>query len=115
MHELSIALSILDIAADEADRHGGALIEAIHVRVGPLAGVVKEALLSAFELAREGTPFAESRLVIEESPLVIFCTTCQSEQPAESVQAMRCALCHTPAAQLVSGQELIVTAMEIEA
>ena len=50
MHELSIALSILDIVEEESARRGDAAVAAIHLRLGPLSGVVKEALLSAFEL-----------------------------------------------------------------
>jgi Zn finger protein HypA/HybF involved in hydrogenase expression len=41
MHELSIALGILDVAGEEAQRHGGR-VAAIHLKLGPLAGVVKE-------------------------------------------------------------------------
>ena len=59
MHELSIALSILDLAAEEAERHGGR-VAAVHLRLGPLAGVVKDALVSAYDLAREGTPLARA-------------------------------------------------------
>ena len=50
MHELSIALSLLDQVAEEAERRGGVQVHAIHLRLGPLSGVVKEALLSAYEL-----------------------------------------------------------------
>lgn len=66
MHELSIALSILEGAEEEAERHGGARVEAIYLRVGPLSGIVHEALLSAYQLACEQTPFENCRLVIEE-------------------------------------------------
>jgi hydrogenase nickel incorporation protein HypA/HybF len=68
MHELSIAMSILDIAHEEVERRGNPRVEAIHLRIGTLSGVVKEALLSAYELAAEQTPFAQSRLVFEEVP-----------------------------------------------
>ena len=68
MHELSIAMSILDIAQEEADRRSNPRVEAIHLKIGTLSGVVKEALLAAYELAAEQTPFAQSRLVIEEVP-----------------------------------------------
>ena len=68
MHELSIAMSILDIAEEEAERHANARVEAIHLRVGKMSGIVKEALLSAYELAAEQTPFAQSRLVFEDVP-----------------------------------------------
>ena len=35
--------------------------------------MVKEALLSSYEMASEGTPLAGSRLVFEEVPVVVFC------------------------------------------
>ncbi len=68
MHELSIALSILDLVEEEAERRGNPRVEAIHLRIGRLSGVVKEALLSAYELAAEQTRFAQSKIVVEEVP-----------------------------------------------
>ncbi len=35
MHELSIAMSILEIAGEEAERRGNAQVEAIHLKIGP--------------------------------------------------------------------------------
>ena len=55
MHELSIALGIVDIAEEESDRRGGVAVLSVHIKLGPLSGVVKEALTSAYELAREGS------------------------------------------------------------
>lgn len=114
MHELSIALGIVDIAEEESDRRGQALILAVHVKLGPLSGVVKEALTSAYELACEGSALAGSRLVIEETALIIHCSRCQIEATVPSVYEMCCPRCGTPSANLVSGRELEVTALEIE-
>ena len=36
MHELSIAMSIVDIAGEEAERRGHSCITAVHVKLGPL-------------------------------------------------------------------------------
>ncbi len=113
MHELSIALSITEMAAEEAERNGGGRVVAVHLRLGPLSGVVKEALLSAYELAREGSAVETSRLVIEEVPLRIFCSTCDSERGA-SIQEMCCSVCGTPPSRVVSGREMEVVALEIE-
>jgi len=113
MHELSIALSILDVAEEEAARHGDAPVEAIHIRMGPLSGVVKEALLSAYELATEKTPFEHSRLIIEEVPIVIYCSKCQAERSVQSVQWFCCAECGTPASQVLRGRELELAALEL--
>jgi hydrogenase nickel incorporation protein HypA/HybF len=114
MHELSIALGIIEIAEEESDRRGGVPVVAIHVKLGPLSGVVKEALTSAYELAREGSALADSRLVIEETPLVIRCARCEVEEAVPSVYDLCCPRCGTPSADVVCGRELEVTALEIE-
>ena len=115
MHELSIALSLLDVAGEAAERERFALVTAIHVRVGPLSGVVTEALLSAYDLARAGSPFEKVALVIEEMPIAIYCPACSAERPAVSVQDLCCAACGGPPSEIVRGQELEVTALEVEA
>jgi hydrogenase nickel incorporation protein HypA/HybF len=114
MHELSIALNLLDIAAEEAQRRGAAQVFSIHLKLGPLSGVVKEALLSAYEMAREGSPLAEARLVIEDVPVTVHCLTCQADQPVVSIQELCCARCGTPSAEVVSGRELELVALEIQ-
>lgn len=113
MHELSIAMSIVDLAAEEAERKGYSEVTAVHVRIGKLSGVVKEALESAYELAREGTMIADSKLVIEEVPVSILCPTCKKECRVESITHLCCSLCGTPSADIVSGRELEVSALEI--
>ena len=113
MHELSIALSILDVAEEEVERRGNVQVEAIYVKLGPLSGVVKESLLSAYELAREQTPFASARLVIEDVPIVIFCSNCGTERAVHSLQEMRCVHCNAPAEQIVHGRELQLSALEL--
>ena len=113
MHELSIAMSLLEVVEEQSQQRGGAHISAVHVRVGPLSGVIAQALNSAFELARESTEFKDCRLVIEETPVTVHCPTCKSDQPVESVQQMSCAVCGTATADLATGRELEVCAMEI--
>jgi hydrogenase nickel incorporation protein HypA/HybF len=113
MHELSIAMSILDAAEEEVERRGSPQLEAIHLRLGPLSGVVKEALLSAYELAREATPFESTRLIIEEVPIVVFCSKCDAERPVRSMQDFSCVECATPASKVVHGRELELAALEL--
>ncbi|WP_182868342.1 hydrogenase maturation nickel metallochaperone HypA [Stieleria mannarensis] len=113
MHELSIALNLLDVAAEEAQRRNIRSVEAIHIKLGPLSGVVKSALISAYDLAREHSPFPESRLVVEDVPIVIYCEPCSAEQPAPSIQELVCPVCHTPSGNVVTGRELELTALEI--
>jgi hydrogenase nickel incorporation protein HypA/HybF len=112
MHELSIAMSVLEVVEEEAERRG-VTVSAVRLKLGPLAGVIKEALLSAYELAREGTSLAQCQLVIEEVPIVAFCTQCNAERSVVSIQHLCCAVCGTPTPKIITGRELEVTALEV--
>lgn len=68
MHELSIAVNIVDIACEEAERQGDSRVDAVHLNLGVLCGVVKEALLFSWELACEGSRIAGARLAIRDVP-----------------------------------------------
>ncbi len=113
MHELSIALSILEIVGEEAERQGGR-VAVVHLKLGPLSGVVGKALLSAYDLAREGTGLAGAELVIEEVALTAYCPACAGVRTLASVQDLRCPDCGAPTPRVVTGRELEVVAMEIE-
>jgi hydrogenase nickel incorporation protein HypA/HybF len=113
MHELSIALSILDVVEEEAQRHGEARVAAVYLKLGPLSGVVKESLLAAFELACEGTPLQACQLLIEEVPIVVNCPACGVERSVASMQHMFCPVCATATPDVIKGRELEVTAMEL--
>jgi hydrogenase nickel incorporation protein HypA/HybF len=67
MHELSIALSLVELACEEAERLQARRVEALHVRVGPFSGVVKEALLFSFDIAAAGTSIDGARLKVEDT------------------------------------------------
>lgn len=114
MHELSIAMSLIDIAREEARRRNAQRVLAVHVRVGPMAGVVVEALESAFEVARAGSDLADSRLVVETPPLTARCPACERTTDVRSISEMQCAECGSPVSDLVTGRELEMTAMEID-
>ncbi|HEX4129208.1 MAG TPA: hydrogenase maturation nickel metallochaperone HypA [Pirellulales bacterium] len=114
MHELSIAMSIVEMASEEAERHAPERVTAVHLKLGQLSGVVKEALLSAFELAREQSPLAECALVIDEVPITVACCRCGVERPVVSWQEFRCAICGEPAEDIVHGRELEVSALELQ-
>ena len=113
MHELSIAISLLDLAQEEAQRRGALGVEAIHLKLGPLSGVAKSALLSAYELAREASPFASCQLLITEIPITAHCPACHADRPVVSLQDLRCIVCHTLTPDIRTGCELEVTALEI--
>jgi hydrogenase nickel incorporation protein HypA/HybF len=113
VHELSIALSIVEMAREEAARRGSVQIQAVHLKLGLLSGVVKEALLSSYEMACFDTPLAGSQLLIEEVPVEVFCPHCGVPRLVSSIQWFCCPECGTPTSTVVRGKELEVVALEI--
>lgn len=67
MHELSIALSLIDAVCDELPRLGEVAVRCVHVRVGPLSGVVADALAFAFDVAVADSRIAGAELRIEQA------------------------------------------------
>lgn len=114
MHELSVALSIIDVAEEELARLGASQVISIHVRIGALSGVGKQSPASAFELAREDTRCADSFLVFEDASVFAYCPVCRKAGPISSIQRFHCQVCDTPVSEIVQGRELQVTAMEVE-
>jgi hydrogenase nickel incorporation protein HypA/HybF len=113
MHELSIAISIVELAEEEAERRG-VQVNAVHLKLGALSGVVKDALLSCYEMACQGTALQGSRLLVEDVPVVIFCPRCRAQRPLSSMQLFCCSECGTPCSEIVQGKELEVVALEIQ-
>jgi hydrogenase nickel incorporation protein HypA/HybF len=113
MHELSIAMSIVEMAQEEAQQRG-VRVNAVHLKLGAMSGVVKQALLSSYEMACDDTPLRGSQLIIEDVPVVVFCPNCMVQRPLSSVQLFCCGECGTPTSDIVQGKELEVVALEIE-
>jgi len=114
MHELSIAMSIVEMAQEEAESRGGVQIQAVHLRLGLLSGVVKQALLSSYEMACHATPLEGSQLLIEEVPVEVFCPACDAPRLVSSIQWMCCPECGAPTPTVLRGKELEVVALEIK-
>src|SRR5262245_60974912 len=113
MHELSIAMSIIEGAAEEALRHGAVKVNAVRLRLGPLSGVAKDALVFAYEVACEGTALEGSCLVIEEVPVTVFCPSCEVERALASIHRMCCPVCGALTPQVAQGREVELVALEI--
>jgi hydrogenase nickel incorporation protein HypA/HybF len=112
MHELSIAIDLVDAVCARAEQLG-ARVDVVHVRLGPLSGVVEEALAFSFDIAAAGTPIAGARLAIEAMPVTVRCPRCGGEPRPASPQRLRCPDCGIPTADVVQGRELELYALEV--
>jgi hydrogenase nickel incorporation protein HypA/HybF len=112
MHELSIAMSIVEMAQEEAERRK-VEVDAVYLDLGMLSGVVKEALLFSYEMACDGTALQGSRLVVKEIPIEVYCPACDKKQTLSSMQWFCCPDCGTPTSEVIHGKELTITALEV--
>jgi hydrogenase nickel incorporation protein HypA/HybF len=114
MHELSIAYNLVEVASQSAVEAGAARVTAVHLRLGALSGVVRDALEFTYEIATADTLLAHSKLIVKELPVRVFCPACQAEVELASVQRFRCPKCDTPSGDIRQGRELEIESIEIE-
>jgi hydrogenase nickel incorporation protein HypA/HybF len=112
MHELSIAMSIVDMAQEEAERRN-IQVDAVHLELGALSGVVKEALLFSYTIACDGTLLEGSRLVVKDIPIEVFCPSCKQRRTLASMQWFHCPDCGGATSEILRGKELVITALEL--
>ncbi len=114
MHELSIAQSLIQQANACASEHGAARVLRLNLRIGRLSGVTQRALLFCFALAAEETLCAGAELAIEEVPIRAMCPQCNESKVIGESYRFICPDCHSPTAQLLTGQELELVSIEID-
>jgi hydrogenase nickel incorporation protein HypA/HybF len=106
-------MGIVDAALEEAQKRQ-VRVSAVHLRLGALSGVVKDALLFSYEIACQDTPLERSRLIIEDVPVIVFCPQCNAQRTLPSVQMFTCPECGMPTGSIIQGKELEVFALEVE-
>ena len=113
MHELSIAATIVEVAAEHARDAGGRVAE-VTLRVGRLACLQEEALRFGFGLVAAGTPLEGARLSVVDVPVRIWCSTCAAEAELPGIQKFACPRCGHPSGDLRAGRELEIESILIE-
>jgi hydrogenase nickel incorporation protein HypA/HybF len=112
MHELSIAHSLVELAIEAARDTGLKRVRAVHLKLGALSGVVKEALEFSFDVVIEGTPIEGAKLIVEDVPVKIFCPRCQDARTLAEPFPMRCPVCRMKTGEVLEGREMELVALE---
>jgi hydrogenase nickel incorporation protein HypA/HybF len=102
----------IDLALAHAAREGAQRIDAMALRVGPLAGVAPEALALAFDVVTDGTAAAGARLVIEETPIVLRCRACGARVEA-AAPVDDCPCCAEACMEVESGRQCDLAWLEV--
>jgi hydrogenase nickel incorporation protein HypA/HybF len=113
MHEMGIAMEIIDIAeasipADMQDVQ----VESVNLRIGKLSAIVPESLTFCFSVAIKETRLEGARLNIEQVPVVAMCKDCDNRWTIDE-PAFNCPQCDSGTIELISGKELDIVSIEI--
>ena len=114
MHEMGIAMEIVDIAkASIPEDMQGAQIRRVNLQVGKLSAIVADSLRFCFDLVVKDTPLEGAELAIEEVPVVARCKDCQAQWTVTE-PVFTCTACRSGAIDILSGRELDIKSIEIE-
>ena len=84
----------------------------VHLIVGQFTCVEPASLQFAFEVQTRNTFLEGAALVIQETPLIAFCHTCQQEYRPEIGIQYACPTCRSPMDDIRSGRELKIDRVE---
>ncbi|WP_435972066.1 hydrogenase maturation nickel metallochaperone HypA [Streptomyces sp. Qhu_M48] len=106
MHEMSLAVAVVDQVETAARSRGAVGVSSIELDVGELAGVVADALAFCFELACAGTVVEGAELITRTVPGTARCAPCDEVWPVGMPPRLLCPGCGAAADALLSGREL---------
>ena len=113
MHEISVALNILEIVEKQCRDAGYRSLESVRVRVGRAGGILPEALAFAFETVKRGTIAWNADLIIDSIPLGGTCHRCHAQfQTTENI-LFECPFCASPSFEINQGYELQIVEMDV--
>lgn len=113
MHEMGIAMQILDIVKSAIPKElDDPKVASINLKVGKLTAIVPESLRFCFSIASRDTPFAEAKLAIEEVPVRVVCQDCKEETELSGADFL-CGKCQGRDLVILTGRELTVSSIEL--
>lgn len=112
MHELSIAMGIVEIAERETKKAQARVVERIELEIGTLAGIELESLDFVWPSAVSGTVLESAERTINVIEAIGKCIDCDMEYPMENLYDP-CPGCGSVFRGILQGKELRVKALEV--
>jgi hydrogenase nickel incorporation protein HypA/HybF len=112
MHELSIVMSVVDIAQSQTQTHKAKKVDQIELEIGSLSGIEMDAFLFAWDAAIPNTVLEKAERVIHHIPAIAKCTVCQHEYVMKELFTA-CPNCGDFLSELLQGKELRVKTLTV--
>ena len=113
MHEMSIAISIIDLATEQAKKEKARKIVEVELDIGTISGIEIEALNFALEIVSRDTMLEKSLVRINRIEAVSECLECG--EVFQSAQYFnQCPKCNELNTRVIKGRELQVKSLLVE-
>ena len=112
MHELSIVMSIVDIADEEVKRHNAHHVDSIELEIGVMAGVEFDALNFVWDAAVRNSVLDGASRHIDVVEAKARCMECGCVFVVDD-RFQACPLCHDYLTELLQGKELKVKSLSL--
>lgn len=113
MHELAVCQALLRQLEEIAQTQDATRVTQVVVQIGALSGVEPELLRQAYPVASAGSIADQAELILETTPIRVHCRTCGADSSA-SLNRLLCAACGDYHTELISGDELLLSHVELE-
>jgi len=113
MHEMSIAISIIDAVAAKVEAEHADTVTIVELEVGKVSGVEVESLKFCFSAAAKNTVAEGAELAVCEIEPVGECEACGQRFPV-AFHVATCTSCGSFKTNIVSGRELLIKSITIE-
>ncbi len=112
MHELSIAMGIINIAEKETKKANKKCVELIELEIGSLAGVELDSLEYVWSTAVKDTVLEHAKLKIDFKQAKAKCLECETIFEMEKIFDS-CSKCNSHFKDILQGKELRVKLLEV--
>ena len=113
MHELSIAISIVDIAIKQATMASAHRVSEVELDIGTLSGIEYESLEFSLDVAAKDTMLEETLFRINRVEPVAECPGCQHLYTPDGIFS-HCPECNKQGIRLIRGTELQIKSLLVE-
>ena len=113
MHEMTIAMNIVDIICKQANDENAHKINSVDLEIGELSGIMIESLEFCFEAACKNTLADGAGLNINTIKAEAFCKSCNKNFAIES-DFSPCPTCDNFNYELLKGKELLIKSFNID-
>lgn len=113
MHELSVALSIIEIVEKEAKRENADKVVKLELDIGLLAGIEFDSLDFSLNMAKNGTIMENAEIVVNKIEAKAVCANCKETFIVKN-HFEECPSCCEYQNEIIEGKDLKVKSLVID-